>query len=332
MQKKVRWGVLGTATIAKNHTLPGMVEAENCELYAIAGRTMEKTKEFQEIFGFQKTYSSYEELLEDENVDAVYIPLPNQLHKEWTIKAARKKKHILCEKPLAPTEEEVREVVEICEQEGVLLMEAFAYLHSNATCEVIREVKAGIVGQPLFIETTFMVKPWLKENIRMRKETFGGCTYDQGCYNISLLLRILGEMPDEIKGMAHYMENQVDDFSAIYFHFPSGARAYAINGLCSGQRADRFFVHGTEGTLEAPLPYNAKGDLCYYIHKNGETTRKNVTVPSNYRLEVEQFGRCILDGEKPFVSNEFSIQTAVVLNKVLNEIHYFVPSDKEKVI
>ena len=98
MQKKVRWGVLGTATIARNHTLPGMLEAENCELYAIAGRDPEKTAQFQEDFGFQKVYYSYDELLDDENIEAVYIPLPNQLHKEWTIRAARKKKHVLCEK------------------------------------------------------------------------------------------------------------------------------------------------------------------------------------------------------------------------------------------
>ena len=99
-ERKVRWGVLGTATIARNHTLPGMKEAYNCELYGIAGRNPEKTAAFKEEFGFQKTYHSYEELLEDEKIEAVYIPLPNQLHKEWVIRAAKKKKHILCEKPL----------------------------------------------------------------------------------------------------------------------------------------------------------------------------------------------------------------------------------------
>ena len=323
MEKKVRWGVLGTATIAKNHTLPGMLEAYNCELYAIAGRNPEKTAEFQRTFGFQKIYSSYEELLEDDQVDAVYIPLPNQLHKEWTIKAAKKKKHILCEKPLAPTEREAEEVVEICRQEGVLLMEAFAYLHSNATREVIKAVRDGIVGDPVFVETTFMVKPWNMENIRMRRETFGGCTYDQGCYNFSLILALLGEEPDEIQASAHFMENGVDDFSSVYFHFPSGANASAVSGMCCGQRADRYFIHGTKGTLEAPLPYNAKGKLCYYIHRDGQTTKKEVEVPSNYRLETEQFGRCILEGEESLVSNEFSIRTARTLTNVLKKIGYF---------
>ncbi|RGY97734.1 Gfo/Idh/MocA family oxidoreductase [Clostridium sp. AM58-1XD] len=323
MQNKIRWGVLGTAAIAKNHTLPGMKEAYNCMLYAIAGRNSEKTKAFKEEFGFEKAYQSYDELLDDDNVEAVYIPLPNQLHKEWVIKAARKKKHILCEKPLAPTAEEVKEVVDICRQEGVILMEAFAYLHSNATRQVIREVHDGAVGTPVFVETVFMVRPWEKENIRMRRETMGGCTYDQGCYNISMMLSLLDEVPDEIQAIAHFMENGVDDFSSAYFHFPSGARASCISGMCSGQRADRYLIHGTEGTLEAPLPYNAKGKLSYYIHKDGTTIRKDVEAPSNYRLEAEQFGRCILEGERPLVSNEFSIKNAEVLTEVLKKIGYY---------
>lgn len=119
---------------------------------------LRKTAQFQKDFGFQKVYHSYDELLDDENIDAVYIPLPNQLHKEWTIRAARKKKHVLCEKPLAPTEEEVREVVDVCRQEGVLLMEAFAYLHSNATREVSgssqkwRGWKACVCGNHIYSE------------------------------------------------------------------------------------------------------------------------------------------------------------------------------------
>lgn len=322
-EEKVRWGVLGTATIAWNHTLPGMLEAENCELVAIAGRNPEKTEQFRERFGFQKAYLSYDELLDDPEIEAVYIPLPNQLHKEWTIRAARKKKHVLCEKPLAPTAAEVREVVEVCRQEGVLLMEAFAYLHSPVLRSAIRDVHAGAVGKPLFIETVFMVRPWDTDNIRMRKETMGGCTYDQGCYNLSLILRLLGEMPDEISVNAHYMENDVDDFSCVFLHFPSGACAYAVSALCSGQRADRFFVHGSEGTMDAPLPYNAKGLLTYTVRRQGTAVTTTVETPSNYRLEAEQFSRCIRHGEAPLVGNDFSLRVAEVLTQVLTKMGYF---------
>ena len=99
--RKINWGVLGTAGIAKGQTIPGMVQAENCNLYAIAGRSMEKATAFQKEFGFEKAYDSYDALLADPNVEAVYIPLPNELHEEWTVKALQAKKHVLCEKPLA---------------------------------------------------------------------------------------------------------------------------------------------------------------------------------------------------------------------------------------
>ena len=128
--KRINWGVLGTAGIAKGQTIPGMLQAENCCLYAIAGRSMEKAKAFQAEFSFEKAYDSYEALLADPRVEAVYIPLPNELHSEWTVKAMRAGKHVLCEKPLAPTPEQVEALYAEAEACGVILMEAFAYLHS----------------------------------------------------------------------------------------------------------------------------------------------------------------------------------------------------------
>lgn len=321
--RRVKWGVLGTANIAWEQTLPGMKEAYNCELYAIAGRNREKANLFQAKYGFEKVYDSYEALLDDEQVEAVYIPLPNQLHKEWVEKAAKKKKHILCEKPLAITPEEVWELAELCRKEGVLLMEAFAYLHSDATREILNAVHDKAIGDVTFMESCFFVQQWEEANIRMRKETFGGGTYDLGCYNISLILSVFQEMPNQIKAMASYTENGVDDFSAAYFAFPSGAKASAIQGMCSPQRADRYFIYGTEGTIEAPIQYNQPGDLTYYIHKEGGTKTYHISVRSNYQLEVEQFGRCILEGESPLVSNEFSLQVAEVLYRVAEEMGYF---------
>lgn len=320
--RRVKWGVLGTAGIAWEQTIPGMKQAYNCELYAIAGRSTEKVKQFQDEFGFEKAYDSYDALLDDEQVEAVYIPLPNQLHKEWAVKAARKKKHILCEKPLAPTAAEVKELVQVCEQEGVLLMEAFAYLHSDATKEILDKVHDNVIGKPQFMESCFFTPSYEQENIRMRRETFGGGTYDLGCYNISLILSVFQEMPCQVRAMGGFMENGVDDFSAAYMVFPSGARASAEQGLCSPQRADRYYIYGTEGTLEAPIRFNQEGAFTYLIHKNGKTETFTSTVKSNYQLETEQFGRCILEGEKPWVSNEFSVEVAEVMDQILKEIGY----------
>ena len=127
---KVRWGVLGTAGIAAGCTIPGMLKAKDCELYAIAGRSMDKAKDFQKRFGFKKAYQCYEALLADPGVEAVYVPLPNDIHCEWVIKALRAHKHVLCEKPIAMNESELRRMFRAAKENGVILMEAFAYLHN----------------------------------------------------------------------------------------------------------------------------------------------------------------------------------------------------------
>ena len=123
---KVKWGVLGTANVAAWGTIPGMQKSESCELYAIAGRSLEKAERYKSEFGFEKAYGSYDELLEDKDVEAVYIPLPNHLHLPWVTKALKAGKNVLCEKPMGLNAEEIREMYKTAEKCGVLLMEAYA--------------------------------------------------------------------------------------------------------------------------------------------------------------------------------------------------------------
>lgn len=321
--KKVNWGVLGTASIAWKQTIPGMKQAENANLYAIAGRNPEKVTHFQKTFGFEKAYFSLEELLEDENVDAVYIPLPNHLHKEWIMRAAKKKKHILCEKPLVPTPEEAEEVIAFCKKEGVILAEAFAYLHSPLTREIIDVIHRKEIGELVMAHINFFSIKWPEDNIRLKKEMFGGCTYDLGCYNISLLLKLMDEMPVEVDAMAHFLENGVDDYSNLFLRFPSGAYGSATCGMFTSQRGSRLLVHGTEGELETSFTYNFDGEVSYRITKNGVSEERKRVVPSNYMLEVEQFGRCVLkEEEKVLVSNAFTVQISRVLHEALEKIGY----------
>ena len=140
--KNVRWGVLGTAGIARSQTIPAMQQAENCDLCAIAGRDPEKARSFQEEFGFEKVYTDYDVLLADPDVEAVYIPLPNDLHYEWVLRALNAGKHVLCEKPLALSEAQEDEMFRTAEANNVYLMEAFAYLHSPLIAAVKRAVAA----------------------------------------------------------------------------------------------------------------------------------------------------------------------------------------------
>jgi predicted dehydrogenase len=320
--RQIKWGVLGTANIAKGHTIPAMLKAENCRLYGIAGRSKEKAEEFKAQFGFEKAYYSYDDMLEDSEIEAVYIPLPNTLHKEWVLKAAAKKKHILCEKPLSGTENDVKEMIQACDTAGVYFMEAFAYLHTPIIKSVKEALDSGIIGKPSFMETTFLTPTPNKENIRMRRDSLGGALYDLGCYNVSLILAMLGEEPSVVKAIANFTDQNIDDFVTAYFEFPSGCRASIITGMCSEQRSDRYFIHGTEGTIEAPVPFNFEGTVKYYIHKNGGTKEIVVEVPNNYTLEVEQLGRCITEGEQPYVSHEFSMKNARTMDRVLESMGY----------
>ena len=208
--KKVNWGVIGTAGIAKGQTIPGMVLAENCNLYAIAGRDIRKAQAYQETFGFEKAYGSYEELLQDPSVEAVYIPLPNTLHYEWVKKAIGSGKHVLCEKPLCPTAAEAEELFRLAQENGVLLMEAFAYLHSPWLAAIKNEIDSGTIGELRYIESQFITSDYDISNIRMRKETCGGCTYDLGCYTSTMISTLVGRAPDEIRASAVFAPQGID--------------------------------------------------------------------------------------------------------------------------
>ena len=322
MAKKVNWGILGTADIAKKCTIPAMLKADNCNLYGIAGRSEEKVNGFKNKFNFERAYYSYEAMLEDENIQAVYIPLPNHLHKEWVMKAAKKGKHVLCEKPLAGSKADVQEMVQVCKEEGVFFMEAFAYLHSPVIKAVKDVIDSGEIGKVTYIESTFLTPAPPAEDHRMRRERLGGSLYDLGCYTMSLTLALLDEEPNQIKSTGFFTDKNIDELAVAILNFPSGVKASMTAGMCSGQRGDRYFIYGTEGIIEAPVPFNEEGELKFHILKDGKKEKVKVTARDNYTLEVEQFGRCILHGEELHVSNEFSIKNASAMDKVLVGMGY----------
>ena len=322
--EKVNWGVLGTAGIAKGQTIPGMKEAENCNLYAISGRNPEKVRDFQNLFGFQKTYTSYEELLTDPLIEAVYIPLPNSLHFEWVKQALQHKKNVLCEKPLTPTAAESEELFRIAEENHVLLMEAFAYLHSPFVSAVKNEIDSGVIGEIRYMESQFITSDYDLSNIRMRKETFGGCAYDLGCYTTSMIGWMTGQQPQTVKAIAEFSPEGVDVLTTGIFTYKNGMKALMNCGMVletnADRRADQLRIEGSKGSIRSTAEFNGCGDLSYTLTVDGVSEEKHVSVPQNYRLEVEQFGRCIKNGEKPHVTKEFTISNLQTLERVLSMI------------
>jgi len=321
--RRVKWGVLGTADIAKGQTIPGMLLAEHCELYAIAGRKIEKAKDYQETFGFQKAYGNYDELLEDPEVEAVYIPLPNDLHCKWTIRALKAGKHVLCEKPLAITEEQVREMFRTAEDNHVFLMEAFAYLHSPYVQAIKKEVDSGVIGEIRYLESSFITGRRPDTDIRLRRETFGGAMYDLGCYTSSLVLWLLGKEPDTIRAIAQFSDKKIDLFTAALLEYEGGSVVKLACGMVlTDGRMDRLYIGGTKGEIESTTEFNQCGETYYTVRLNGKEQTKTVTAPNNYTLEAEQLSRCILTGEKPHISKSFSLMVARVTDRILKGIGY----------
>lgn len=324
--KKVKWGVLGTASIAMGCTIPGMMQAKNCDLYAIAGRNAGKVNDFKERFGFTKAYTDYDELLNDDAVEAVYIPLPNQLHYEWVMKAIDAGKNVLCEKPLAPTARQAAELFEAAKKKGVVLMEAFAYLHTPYIDELKKAADEKIIGDVSYIEAAFLTSGYNLSNIRTQRECYGGATYDLGCYCTSIILKMLGKEPVSVIGSAEYTPENVDIFTTAILNFGEGIRASITCGMNLEKekirRFDRLYIHGSKGYIRSNVGFNEDGKLSYTLCVDGKIKTKTVKVLQNYRLEVEQMGRCIRNGEKPHVSEEFSLMNARAIEKVLEAIGY----------
>lgn len=326
--KMIKWGVLGTAYIFERDTAEGMRQAENCELYAIAGRSMEKAQAFKEKYGFRKAYGSYDELLADPEVEAVYVPMPNTLHKEWTIKALNARKHVLCEKPMAPNAAEAAEMFAAAKANGVVLMEAFAYQHSPFVAAVREEIDKGTIGDVRYMEAALITSDYDLSNIRMRRETLGGSVYDIGVYSCSLILRMLGKEPEKVQAISTFSEQNVDMFTSVLMEFEGNVRAQFNCGMVlateKNSALDRFQIHGTRGSIEAvKFGFNVPGQLQYRVKTfDGVDEIKTVDTRNNYCLEVEQLGRCITDGETPLMSEELTMSVARTIDRILAAIHY----------
>ena len=229
----VKWGVMGTAGITSWGTIPGMQKAKGCELYAIAGRSLEKAQAYKERFGFEKAYKGYEALLSDPEAEAVYIPLPNDIHCEWVIKALNAHKHVLCEKPLAMNECELRRMFAAARENGVILMEAYAYLHSPYIARLKEIISSGEIGKVDYIDTAFLTQDY-SDDIRLHKEQGGGGIYDVGCYCTSMILSLIDSPVKYIKADAEFGSTGVDHIASVLIGFEDGSRASFNAGMILG--------------------------------------------------------------------------------------------------
>ena len=326
--RKIRWGVLGYARIAREMLIPAMQRASNSQFHAVASRDSAKLADARTRFGISRTYNTYESLLEDPEVDAVYIPVPNSLHREWTIRAAEHGKHVLCEKPLALNAAEGREMAAACTAHGVTLMEAFMYRYTERTRQVLAVLRSGELGEIKFINSTFRFLLSNPASIKLKPELGGGALYDVGCYPVNLIGLVADESARGAPaGMAASIARPesvavecvrtggVDMILSALLRYPSGLVA-ALH--CGFNAHLRIFseITGTNGALEIPDTFlDNAGALT--LTTGNERREIPVTASDRYRLEVEDFVDALLLKRPPQLGLAESIRNLELIDRLL---------------
>jgi predicted dehydrogenase len=294
--KKLRWGIVGCAGIAIRSVIPGIQASQTGEVVAIASRDGEKAKSTAEKLGIPTAYDSYEALLEDDSIDAVYIPLPNHLHKEWTIRAAEAGKHVLCEKPFALTAAEAVEMAEACAKAGVHLAEAFMYRHHPRYDRIKEIVASGEIGTIRGIHGTFTFNSsGATENVRFHREMGGGALYDIGCYPISAARYILGKEPEAATVTAFFspQHGNVDMMASGLIEFPDSV---GLTFDCAMWAAFRntLEILGTEGRIYLPSAFISPPDQISEFTVFGKEERVETFAPTNqYALQADDFAHTV---------------------------------------
>jgi len=279
---------------------PLRVSAGN-RLLAVASRDSARAEAYAKEWGVPRAHGSYEALLADPEIDAVYIPLPNHLHAEWTIRAARAGKHVLCEKPLALSVAEVDAMEAAARQGGVVLAEAFMYRHHPQTLKVRELVTAGAIGAVRFVRGTFSFTLDRPDDVRLQPEWGGGCLWDVGCYPLSFTRFVLGEEPVEVVGTQVLGPTGVDETFAGQMLFPGGVLAQVDAGFRSRPRT-ALEIAGTEGTILVRQPWRPEG-MPILLTRGGETEEIAAAGGEDrFRLEVEDVSGCVRRGRTPRVS------------------------------
>jgi D-xylose 1-dehydrogenase (NADP+, D-xylono-1,5-lactone-forming) len=297
--RPVRFGVLGCARIVRRGVARGIQQAADAHLLGIASRDAETAQAWAAEFGVERAYGSYEAMLADPQIDALYIPLPNELHAEWTLRAAAAGKHVLCEKPLALDAAEAERMTRGCAERGVVLMEAFMWRHHPRVEQARRLIAAGALGTLRLVKMDFSFDiardDWRIDPARPRG---GGALFDLGCYAINAARLFTGEEPREVVARARYASPDVDMTLGMLVTFPSGVQLLAD---CSFECPDRnrIEVVGTQGVLEFPqgvLP-PPESTLVWRTDEREETLQ--FPLADQYALEVEAFCRGVQTGKLP---------------------------------
>src|SRR5690606_13242621 len=300
MADKIRWGIISTARIGQRAVIPAMQNSANGEVVAVGSRDLQRARAFAGKLGIPRAYGSYEALLEDPDIDAIYNPLPNDQHAEWSIKAAAAGKHVLCEKPLASDAVEAQEMVDAFKQHNRLLAEAFMYRFHPRTQRVLEMVQSGAVGDVHFISSAFTFAVSDEANIRLFGSMAGGGIMDVGCYAVGVMRFLTGEEPVAWSCFAHFNDRDADEFAAGALVFPSGVLGHFDCGLRTF-RQDGYEIRGSTGRIVVENGFTPPKDRPTKIrHWQGDKyTEIEIPPVDQYQLMVEDFADALLNNRPP---------------------------------
>ena len=318
-RNRLGWGILGPGRIA-----PRIVRAlegnPRGQLRAVAGRDEGRARAFADRYGAPVTHPTFDALLADPGIDAVYIALPNGLHAEWTVRALDAGKHVLCEKPLALSVAEVDGIIAAAARNERIAAEAFMYLHHPQTLRALELIHSGALGTVQLVSGAFSFMLDYPDDPRIDPDQGGGSLWDVGCYPVSISRRIAGQEPDGVAGFARFDERGVDRTFVGALHFPSGLVAHFESGFSAPDR-ERVEVVGSEGTLVVDHPFLPEPDgppPSMTIRREDRVESIAVESLDQYRAEVDDLQAAILDGTPPRVDLAFSrgsIATLVALDE-----------------
>ena len=334
--KRLRWGIVGTGNIARQFA-EGVARSDRGTLAAVASRSSESAQRFAQQFAIpvaHANYAGYDTILTEPTVDALYVSLPNSMHREWTLKALAAGKHVLCEKPMAATAAEVEEMFDAAERAGRVLIEAFMYRAHPQTTAIVDAVRGGAVGTVRSVRTSFCFRVRQPVgNIRFDPSLQGGALMDVGCYCVSFSRLIAGCDPVDVFATALHHASGVDEQTAAILRYPNGITAEFTVGM-SLQADNSAHVNGDEGYLSAAWPWKppaggtqlvVRGAVPPRQDQMGSTTPmaapepRVIEVPNEkplYAVEADAFAACVLDGAAPFVTREESIGNARTIERI----------------
>jgi xylose dehydrogenase (NAD/NADP) len=335
----VQWGILGCARIAATALIPGIQGSCNGEVLAVASRNLEKAKEYARKFGVPRAYGSYEELLDDPEIQAVCVPLPNSLHKEWTLKAADKGKHVLCEKPIACCAADAQEMSEACRQNGVLLMEAFAQRFHPQFRRVEELIREGRIGRILRINAAMSRSGYPADDIRMNPSLGGGALMDLGCYCINTARHLVGGEPISVFATQEIGGSGVDERTTGSLYFPGGEILQFDTNLYMEEKhfEQGCTVHGKKGSIHIPQAFSQvellrfgqmmEATLVITDHLIGSRRTETVCIEAvhQYRLEQEFFAERILTGGSMELPGENGVANMRVIDAVVRSARIGAP-------